>query len=79
MQDIDQAYKALGIDPDRQKTVGDEEIIGIYRSRWSSSGPTGRSDLKVALRTLGNARSSRPMLDAAADSKYSLISVCSIR
>ncbi|TIA31590.1 cysteine proteinase [Aureobasidium pullulans] len=66
-KDIDQAYKALGIDPDRQKTVGDEEIIGIYRSRWSSSGPTGRSDLKVALRTLGNARSSRPMLDAAAD------------
>ncbi|THW59191.1 cysteine proteinase [Aureobasidium pullulans] len=66
-KDIDQAYKALGIDPDRQKTVGDEEIIGIYKSRWSSSGPTGRSDLKVALRTLGNARSSRPMLDAAAD------------
>ncbi|CAD0082360.1 unnamed protein product, partial [Aureobasidium vineae] len=66
-KDIIQAYKALGIDPDVQNTIDDEQIIGIYKSRWSDSSATGQADLKIALKTLGNARSSRSILDTAAD------------
>ncbi|CAD0085713.1 unnamed protein product [Aureobasidium mustum] len=66
-QDINQAYKALGIDPEMQKTVDDEQLIGIYKSRWSDSSATGQVDLKTALKTLGQARNSRYILDTAAD------------
>lgn len=76
LQDINQAYKALGIDPEMQKTVNDEQLIGIYKSRWSDSSATGQADLKTALRTLGQARNSRDILDAAADSKSSLFETC---
>ena len=76
MQEINQAYKALGIDPDMQKTIEDEQIIGIYRSRWSDSSATGQADLKAALKTLGHARGSRPILDTAADSKCRLFDRC---
>jgi ubiquitin carboxyl-terminal hydrolase 25/28 len=55
-----------------QKTIDDEQIIGIYKSRWSDSSATGQADLKIALKTLGHARSSRSILDTAADSEYSL-------
>ena len=71
LQEINQAYKALGIDPDVQKTIDDEQIIGIYKSRWSDSSATGQADLKTALKTLGDARGSRSILDTAADSKCS--------
>jgi ubiquitin carboxyl-terminal hydrolase 25/28 len=71
MQDINQAYKALGIDPDLQNTIDDEQIIGVYKSRWSDSSTTGQTDLKTALKTLGHARGSRSILDTAADSKCS--------
>jgi ubiquitin carboxyl-terminal hydrolase 25/28 len=76
MQEINQAYKALGIDPDVQKTIDDEQIIGIYKSRWSDSSATGQADLKIALKTLGHARGSRHILDTAADSKCSLSEIC---
>lgn len=71
MQEINQAYKALGIDPDVQHTIDDEQIIGIYKSRWSDSSATGQADLKTALKTLGHARGSRSILDTAADSECS--------
>jgi ubiquitin carboxyl-terminal hydrolase 25/28 len=76
LQDIDQAYKALGIDPEVQKTIDDDQIIGIYKSRWSDSSATGQADLKIALKTLGHARSSGSILDTAADSKCSLSDIC---
>ncbi|KAI5236103.1 cysteine proteinase [Aureobasidium subglaciale] len=66
-KDINQAYKALGVDQDSQHTISDEHIIGIYRSRWSDTGPQGQADLKLALKTLGHARKSRSLIDAAAD------------
>lgn len=72
LQDINQAYKALGIDPETQKTVDDEQIIGVYKSRWSDSSAAGQADLKIALKTLGQARSSRYILDTAADSECGL-------
>lgn len=78
LQDIIQAYKALGIDPEMQKTVDDEQIIGIYKSRWSDSSAAGQTDLKTALKTLGQARSSQYILDTAADSKCSFFQeICS--
>ncbi|KAG9858946.1 cysteine proteinase, partial [Aureobasidium melanogenum] len=66
-KDINQAYKALGIEPRFQENVDDEEIIGLYKSRWSDSSTAGQSDLKIALKTVGQARNSRYILDTAAD------------
>ncbi|KAG9658654.1 cysteine proteinase, partial [Aureobasidium melanogenum] len=66
-KDIVQAYKTLGINPDFQENVDDQEIIGLYKSRWSDSSTAGQSDLKIALKTVGQARNSRYILDTAAD------------
>ncbi|KAH0078819.1 cysteine proteinase, partial [Aureobasidium melanogenum] len=66
-KDINQAYKALGIEPRFHENVDDEEIIGLYKSRWSDSSTAGQSDLKIALKTVGQARNSRYILDTAAD------------
>ncbi|KAH0273371.1 cysteine proteinase, partial [Aureobasidium melanogenum] len=66
-KDIIQAYKTLGINPDFQENVDDQEIIGLYKSRWSDSSTAGQSDLKIALKTVGQARNSRYILDTAAD------------
>lgn len=67
-KDINQAYLSFGIQPRTADVVADDNIVGLYRSRWSDSGPAQQADLKIALKKLAQARGSQMMLDAASDS-----------
>ncbi|KAG9538908.1 cysteine proteinase, partial [Aureobasidium melanogenum] len=66
-KDINQSYMALGIEPRFEENIDDEEVIRLYKLRWSDSSTAGQSDLKIALKTVGRARNSRYILDTAAD------------
>ncbi|KAF2707431.1 cysteine proteinase [Pleomassaria siparia CBS 279.74] len=52
------AYKYLGIDPAHAPVLGDDHIVGIFRSRLLDIGPAAAEESRRQLRIIGNARGS---------------------
>lgn len=69
LKDTLEAYKQLDISS--ITSVSDDFIIGRYRSRMEDTGPAMQPHLKAILKTLGNARQSQKLLDAASDGQFS--------
>jgi len=57
--DIDAAYRHLGVDPSHANVLADEHIISQYQSRLLDVSVEEQGRLKESLKTLGTARQSQ--------------------
>lgn len=68
-KDVANAYLFFGIQPKHESFVSDDHIIGQFRARLPDVGRLQENEMRSALRTLGQARRSSLIKQAASDSK----------
>lgn len=71
-QELDAAYRNVGVDPTHVPQINDQMILSTYRGRYPDSGPAQQESMRSALKTLGEFRGSRELLDVAQDSRLRL-------
>ena len=67
--DVEYAYKCLGVDPARGVHLSDEYVVNLFQSRLPDVSSAQEGEMRLALRTLGQARQSEYIRQAATDCK----------
>lgn len=75
--DVEHAYKCLGLNPSDGAHLSDEYIVNIFQSRLPDVGSNQEGEMRLALRTLGQARQSEYIRQAATDCMLELVTSAS--
>ena len=65
--DVENAYRCLGVDPAQGVHLSDEYVVNLFQSRLPDVGSSQEGEMRLALRMLGQARQSEYIRQAATD------------
>ena len=68
-KDLWKAYEYFGIDPRHGSVISDQNIIGAFQARLPDVGRAQENEMRQVLRTIGQARQSALIQQAASDCK----------
>jgi ubiquitin carboxyl-terminal hydrolase 25 len=71
---LEEAFRYFGLDPRIYTTIGDDEIIGNYRSRLGSVPVYQEEEMRRMLRIIGDARQSEAILAEASNGMIEFVS-----